>query len=66
MSERDPYEDLFRERPAPSPGFADELRRRLLELDAGGQRPANLWALVAVCAFTGIALLVIAVVGVGV
>jgi hypothetical protein len=57
---------LSKRRPAPSRQFGDDLRRRLLELDAHERRPRYLWLLVAVYVVAGAALLLIAAVGVGV
>ena len=62
MSESDP----LLEPPTPSREFADRLRDRLRELDAAARRPPNLWAMVAAYAIAGIALLIVAVAGVGI
>ena len=58
--------DPLPERPTPSREFADRLRERLRELNALARRPPHLWAIVAAYAIAGIALLIAAVVGVGI
>lgn len=58
-------ERLSRRRPAPSRQFEDRLRRHLLEVEAGGRRPARLWLLVTAYAAAGTLLIIVAAVGVG-
>jgi len=53
-------------RPTPPREFGDRLREHLRELDARARRPPRLWVLVAAYAVAGIALMVIAAVGVGI
>jgi hypothetical protein len=51
------------QRPAPSRPFAGGLRDRLVELEARAHRPPRLWALIAAYLFSGVLLLVLAVIG---
>jgi hypothetical protein len=62
MTER----DRLPEPPAPSQEFGDRLRERLRELDRAARRPANLWVMVGAYAIAGVALLIVAVAGVGI